>query len=283
VFHVAGYSSVLALGVLVATLTVNMDLLMLGRFSSAQNLGQYSLVKMLLSLMSVFGAAFVTGLGTLVADRHFRGDRDGMVRVMSLSARWVTLVTLPMFAIFLFWGTQITRLFGPSFATSQAVVGWLAASQFVFVVFGPSGWALSMTGKHVLELKILLGGMVVAALLCWVAVPALGQLGAAVASCISMATMIFARVLFVRRSIGAFPFGGDIFAIVPAGIGIAWAIDLLVAQFPLSALWSTVCGIGCFILAYGIAAWAHLLNETEKRGILNALEYATRKLSLSGS
>ena len=281
VTQVMGYSIVLAAAVLVATLTNNVDVLMLGHFTAAQDVGQYTLVKMLLTLMSVFGAAFVTGLGALVADRHFRGDHDGMVRVMSLTTRWVTLATLPIFAIFLFWGAPLTHLFGSSFAAPQAVVGWLAAGQFVFVVFGPSGWALSMTGKHVLELKILSVSMVIAAFLCWFAVPAFGQLGAAVATCASMTFSNLLRILFVRRSIGAFPFGVDIFAIIPAGIGIAWASDLLVAQFPLSALWCTVCGIGCFILAYGVAAWTHLLNETEKRGILRALEYATRKLSPS--
>lgn len=279
--HVMRYSSVMAMAVLVATLTASMDVLVLGRFTTAQDLGQYSLVKMLLTLMGVFGTAFVTGLGTLVAERHFRGDLDGMVRAMSLSARWVTLVTLPIFAIFLFWGAELTHLFGPSFAASQAVVGWLAASQFIFVVFGPSGWALSMTGKHLLELKILSAGLVIATLLCWVAVPEFGQLGASIATCISMATINLARILFVRRSIGAFPFGVDIFAMVPAGIALAWGSNLLIAQFTLSTLWSTACGIGCFAIAYGVAGWTHLLNETEKSGILSALGNTTRKLSMN--
>jgi O-antigen/teichoic acid export membrane protein len=219
----------------------------------------------------------------LVAERYSRGDLDGMIRVMSLSARWVTLASLPIFAIFLFWGAQLTLLFGPSFATSQAVVSWLAVSQFVFVIFGPSGWALSMTGRHVLELKILSVGLVVATFLCWIAVPAFGQLGAAVALCTSWAITNLARALFVRRSVGRFPFGRDIFAIVAAGIGLAWGSDLLMAQFSLPAFWSTVCGIGCFLLAYAIAAWTHLLNEAEKSGIiLMAVKYKTRKLSLNG-
>src|SRR5258708_13866965 len=86
---------------------------------------------MLLALMGVVGVGFTQGLGALVAERHARGDLDGMVRVMSLSVRWITLVTAPFFAIFLFWGAQLTHLFGPSFAVSQAVVCWLAAGQFV--------------------------------------------------------------------------------------------------------------------------------------------------------
>jgi O-antigen/teichoic acid export membrane protein len=240
---------------------------MLGYYTTAQELGQYSLVKMLLMLTGVFGPAFTQGLGALVAERYMRRDFDGMVRVMSLSARLVTLVTLPVFAIFLFWGAQLTPLFGPSFATSQAVVSWLAISQFGFMIFGHSGWALSMTGKHFLELKILSVGLVVSALLCWLAIPAYGQLGAAIATCLSMAVANFARVWFVRRSLGAFPFGSDIFVITAAGLALAWCSHAVVAQLSLPSLWSTACGIAGFVLAYGVACWTHLLGQSEKSGI----------------
>lgn len=280
-FRVMRYSSVLAVAVLVVSLTASMDILMLGRFATAQDLGQYSLVKMLLVLMGVFGVAFSQGLGALVAARHVRGDLAGMVRVMSLSTRLVTLTTLPIFAIFLFWGAQITPLFGPSFATSQAVVSLLAISQYVLIVFGPSGWALSMTGKHVLELKILSVGLAVAVIVCWVAIPVYGQLGAAVAICASMAVANLTRVLFVRHSIGAFPFGNDIFAITATGIGLAWASSAATTQFGLPSFWSTVCGIGGFALAYGVASWTHLLSESEKKGIIGAVQSRTRIL-LSG-
>lgn len=279
--RVVRYSSVLAAAVLITTLTGSMDILILGRFATAQDLGQYSLVKMLLVLMGVFGVAFSSGLGTLVAQRHFRGDFEGVVQVMSMTARLVTLVTLPIFAIFMFWGAEITRLFGSSFAVSQAVVGWLATSQFVLMIFGPAGWALSMTGRHVLEVKILTAGLVLSALLCWIAVPALGQLGAAIATCCSILAVNLVRLLFVRRSIGAFPFGADIFSITAAGIGLAWGINLLVAQFSLPTFWSAACGIGCFILAYGVATWTHLLSDAERCGILRVLRNHVQKLSRS--
>jgi len=280
--RVMRYSSVLAVAVLVATLTSSMDLLVLGRFATATELGQYSLVKMLLAMMGIFGVAFTSGLGTLVAQRHFRGDLAGVAQVLSVTARLVTLVTLPIFAVFLFWGTQITHLFGPSFATSQAVITWLAVTQLIVMVFNPAGWALSMTGRHVLEVKILLAGLVLSALLCSVAVPAYGQLGAALATCCAMSISNFLRLLFVRRSIGVFPFGSDIFIITAAGVALAWASHLLVAQFSLPAIWSTACGIACFIVAYATAVWARLLSDAEKLGISKALRDKAQRLSWNG-
>jgi len=111
---------------------------------------------------------------------------------------------------------------------------------------------------------------------------ALGQLGAAIATCCSIAIANLVRLLFVRRSIGVFPFGGDIFAITAAGIGLAWGSNLLVTQFSLSAFWSTAYGVGCFVLAYGVASWTHLLNDGEKSGILRTLRDKVRRLSRNG-
>ena len=281
-FKVVGYSSVLAGSMVVTSLTTSIDTLMMGHFATAQELGQYSLVKTLLILTGVFGAACGQGLEALVADRYFRRDIPGMVHVMSVTARLIALVTVPIFAIFLFWGSQITHLFGPSFVTSQAVVGWLATGPFVAMIFWPSATALSMTGKHFLELKILSVGLIIAAVLCWFAVPAYGQIGAAVAMCISVVIANLARVLFVRHSIGAFPFHSDIFLITAAGIALAWASSLVVAQFALPSIWNVVCGIGCFALAYGVAGWMHLLSESEKSVLHGAIRHTARMLFNKG-
>ena len=278
--RVMRYSSVMAAGVLVATLTSSMDILMLGHFSTARELGQYSLVKMLLLLVGIFGPAFTQGLGSMVAKRHACGDFAGMARVMSMSARLITLATLPIFAIFLFWGAQLTLVFGASFVMSQSVVAWLAISQFGLMVFGHSGWALSMTGRHFLELKILSAGLAISALLCWIAVPLYGPLGAAIATCASLAISNFARVLFVRRFIGAFPFGRDVIVNTVAAIALAWVSHLFVAQFLLPATWNAVCGIAIFVLAYAVACWIRLLRPSEKSGI-RGMFYRSARILLS--
>jgi O-antigen/teichoic acid export membrane protein len=277
-FRVLRYSGVIAGAVVVTTLTNSMDLLVLGRFATAQELGQYSLTKTLLLLMGVFGMAFTSGLGALVAERHTRGDREGVIRVLSLTARFVTLASLPIFAAFFFWGAEVLPLFGPTFAVSQAVVSLLAVSQFVVTVFAMAGWALSMTGKHVLELKILSVGLAVSAVLCLIAVPALGQLGAAIATCSAMAVANLVRVLFVSRSLRAFPFGTDIAVIAATGIVLAWLTHASTVHLLHSPLWNAVIGIAAFGLLYGGAAWVYLLSASERAGIGNAVGATARRL-----
>lgn len=270
-YRVACYSVVLAGCMIVTALTANMDLFMLGHFVSAQELGQYSLVKTLLVLTGVFGASCGQGLEALVADRHARGDFADMVRVMRLNARLIAFFTLPVFAIFLFWGSEIALLFGPSFAVSQAVVAWLAVAPYVYMICWPAGCALSMTGRHFLELKILLVGLVIATVLCWFAVPVYGQLGAAVAMCVSVVVANLLRLGFVHGYLRALPFGPDVFLITAAGVALAGASHAAVSSFALPWFWNLALGIGCFAAAYVAAAWFFLLTPSERSGIRAAI------------
>ncbi len=256
--RVIRYSSVMAAAVLVTTLTATMDILMLGRFVPAEQLGQYSLAKTLLLLIGFFAAAFNQGLGALVADRHLRGDRDGMLQVMSLTFRWITLGTLPVFAVFLFWGTELMRLFGPSFVVPQGVVTWLALGQLVVALLGPMGWVLSMTGRHLLEFAILAAGLLLVIVLTAIAVPAWGQLGAAVAAFIAVSFTNGARILWVRRTLSAFPFDARVLLLIAAGLALALAARWLSSHVGLEGFWRTACGIGLFVTCYAALGWRYL-------------------------
>jgi O-antigen/teichoic acid export membrane protein len=259
-------------------MTSTIDTLTLGSFASARDLGQYSLVKMLLLQMGIGAAAIGQGLGALVAERHFRGDNAGVLQVLSQNARWVTLVTLPIFAVFLFWGAKITLLFGASYSIQQPVINWLATCQYVFLVFAPCGWALSMTGKHVLELKILSLGLALSAIACWAAVPAYGQMGAAVATCAAMVLANVVRILFVRGSIGTLPFRGDVFLITAVGLALAWGTREVTRQLDWPPLWNAAAGIAAFGALYAVTCWTTLLNETERLALHGALARRSRTL-----
>jgi len=91
------------------------------------------------------------------------------------------------------------------------------------------------------------------------------------------------RILVVRRYIGAFPLAVTFFLITAAGIALAWGSNLIVAQFPLPSFWNVVCGIGCFVMAYGVAGWMHLLSESEKMGIYGAVRNTAPMLFSKGN
>jgi O-antigen/teichoic acid export membrane protein len=138
------------------------------------------------------------------------------------------------------------------------VIAWLATAQFIAALLGTMGWALSMTGRHVLELRILIAGLLLSALLCAIAVPAWGQLGAAIATCVATAFSNGLRLCFVRRAMGAWPVDAGVLRMLVAGVGVALVVRLLLAQLPLPALWGAVLGIACFVLCWAGLCWRYL-------------------------
>jgi len=276
--RVARFSSVLSAAVLVTTTTATLDVLFLGHFASAQVLGQYALVKTLLVMTGVVGAAFNQTLGSLVAAHHSRGDGPGALRAIGHTARWIALGTVPLVVGLSFWGAALLPLLGESFRTSTAVVAWLAAGQLATVVLGPAGWALSMTGRHVLELAILAVWLAVAVVACALAVPAYGPIGAAVATCCSIALTNALRIAFVRRHFGSVPFGTDVVAIVAVGLAVAVACSGALVLVELPPLAAAALGITCFAAAYAVAAWVALLRPAEKDAVRHLLATVARPL-----
>ncbi len=256
--RVIRYSVVLAAAVLVTTLAASMDVFMLGHFAPAADLGRYTLAKTLVVLIGLGAAAFNQSLGALVANRYFRGDLPGVMQVMSAAIRWIAVGTLPALAIFVFWGSQLIQVFGASFTISPFVIGVLAAGQSVQALFGPAGWALSMTGRHVLELKILIAGLLLSLVLCLLMVPRMGQSGAALAIFSAITAINLLRLVCVRNTLRGLPYDYTLLLGAVATLGLAWITRAAVDWFIAPGVASTVAGIGLFLLMYGIACWRRL-------------------------
>jgi O-antigen/teichoic acid export membrane protein len=193
------YSIVLAFSVGVTTLTRTLDSLFLGYFWTPSLVGQYAVAQMMMVLVSLVGAAIGQTTGAQIARRHAEGDLLGMEQIMKRQARWITLLTVPVFVLFLCWGSNMMEIFGPSFSLSAIVIGILATTQLCQSIFGPSGYALSMTGRHREELKLLCIGLVVMVLSCTWLVPRFGQTGAAGAAAISLISTNLLRVAYVYK------------------------------------------------------------------------------------
>lgn len=278
--HVARYSTVLGAAVLLLTLTGTLDVLVLGHFATAETLGQYSATKMLLLLTGIFGGAFNQTIGSMVAAHYARGDRDGMLDSIRSTARWTTLGTVPIVLVLALWGTYLLPLLGHSFQTSTGVVCWLAAGQLLFVVLGPTGWTLSMTGRHMFEFAVVVAGLVVAVLVCYAAIPTYGPLGAAIATCSSIAVTNALRVSFIRWHFGALPFRADVVVILAVGIASALACRATLTFVGLPPLAGAAIGIGSFAVLYTALVWMLLMRSGEKDAVRGLLATALRSANV---
>jgi hypothetical protein len=93
--------------------------------------------------------------------------------------RSTSVFSAPVFAAIVFWGDPIDLAFGSTFAVHASMVSIVAARTLLQTIFGCSGFALSMTGRHVLEAGLLGIGLMVSVALCFALIQGHGQIGPA--------------------------------------------------------------------------------------------------------
>jgi O-antigen/teichoic acid export membrane protein len=163
------------------------DLIMLGWFTSAGDVGVYS--------VAVQGATLVAfGLqaaNMVVAPQFSRiyAQKD-MVRLQHLvtqSARVILMVALPVALIFILAGEFIIPwVFGAEFSAAHAPLAILAMGQLVNAGFGSVGFLLNMTGYERISSRILWQTALLNILLNAIMIPLFGIVGASVATAISL-------------------------------------------------------------------------------------------------
>lgn len=239
---VGKYSIVISLTVSVAVLLQKLDVMLLGYFATAADVGRYAVIQMVVSLIAIFNSALNQAVAPMLARFCKEGAIEEMRRLIHQHTRWVVLTSLPVFLVISFFGNQFMPIFGKDFYVGLPVVALLALSQFVLAVLSSAGFMLSMTGHHMLEFYTMLIALVCNAVLNSLLIPAYGITGAAVGTLVAVVLANMLRSLQVYRIHGVFPVGTGVLRVVLIGFG-ALAVTLLAAR---------VLGVGQGMLAAAV-------------------------------
>lgn len=274
-WDVRGYSLVMALSVAIVTLTRSLDILILGVYAPADEVGRYAVIQMCAVLLTLFGAAFGQLLGPQVASLWATGRRAEIRGLLRENTRLIVLTAAPCLMVLLFFGTSLITVFGSEFRVSPWVLASLAVSQFAVSALSNVGWVLSMTGRHNAEMALLAIGLVVALVLNFALVPTYGAMGAAVATLASTIVANGARIYVVFRSTGILPFDAEVFVIlafslataflVKAGLGLLGGGEGLLAG---------VLGSMVYLLIYSWMAFRLALREDERSWLISRVRAA---------
>ncbi|WOH67884.1 oligosaccharide flippase family protein [Bradyrhizobium sp. BWA-3-5] len=263
------YSPSIGASVVFAAWIRSADSLFLGHFATSKDVGQYAAILMVAQLIGLLGEALGQTLGPRVA-LSFQNNRVlAMETLLADNARRTALLSAPIFAAVLFWGTRIDLVLGPSFVVDFLVVALVASRIFLQTIFGYSGFALSMTGWHVRETILLGCGLLFSLLMCSILIPRYGQLGAALASFTTLVAIDLVRYTIVRT----------MFRIRIVGISVATTTALAVTTSGLSYLvmWpfddrtlpTTILQAAISFALYAGLAW-RLLFKSEDRAAISS-------------
>ncbi len=245
------------------------DVLVLGRFRPAREVGDYAAVSAIAQLIGLYPTALSQTLGPTVARLYATGDRAAVRRELGRYLRLSSLACAPLFAGVAVFGPWLDLVFGTRFRFEPALCLTLALGAYVSGVFGPMSVSLSMTGRHRLEFAILLTGAMASLAGCVLLAPAYGGVGVAWATLGGYLLVNGARTAVSARVMGGVDMAwGDVAA--PAacwGLALAWrglAERFGVHDWP-TAIWTAWGLLASYAVLYGLV----LLSDEEKLQLLD--------------
>ena len=262
------YSPSLAAALIFASCIRSSDSLFLGHFGSAADVGQYGAVVLVTQLIGLLGLAIGQTLGARVAACYRNNDVAAMEGLLAENIRLISLFSAPVFAAIVFWGDRIDLVLGPTFAVHASVVSIVAARVLVQTTLGYSGFALSMTGRHVLEMGLLGVGLLVTVVLCFALIPHYGQIGAAWAGLISWSMINVARYAVVQSIFRINPIKVAAIKPVAWALLVAGATDLFLRPLDDRTVLCTLFSLVVFAMSFALSAWFVLVTHQDREMII---------------
>ena len=206
------------------TMFQNVDVFLLGYFASTGDVGIYTVVYPLASLLTTMLMAFGFIFMPTVSELDASGDVAEMRRTYGVISKWTCMTTLPLFLIVAsFPGLLIRNTFGSEFTAGSIALTVLAVGFFTQGAIGPCGDMLTAIGKTRLIMydNASVAGMNI--VLNLLLIPRYSYVGAAIATTVGFVLMNTLYLVQLYRETGAHPFRGALLR--PSVVGISlWVL-----------------------------------------------------------
>lgn len=189
--HIFRTSIWMSMSALLYSLMRFVDVLVLGIFVPASVVGTYGLLSMFAQLVSIFPSALSQNLGPDVARCFQARDFARMKQIVDSYIRKSTILASFVFGGVVFFGSSLDIVIDSKYDLNGAITLILPLGYLVSATLSPTGFMLSMTGRHKKEFAILFLSGVLLTVACWILVPLMGAVGAATSVVVSY---IFANV-----------------------------------------------------------------------------------------
>ncbi|MCS6293008.1 MAG: flippase [Nitrospira sp.] len=193
------YGVPLALSNVFGIVAPRSDVLILGYWVNAQEVGIYLAAFQTAAIISLVLGAFETGLAPIISRAWTQQDLTRMTDSYQAVSRLSITISLPIFCCLLLLASDILKVFGPEFARGAAALMILATGQLFHNSTGSANTVLLMSGhsRLVMTNTVVMGVALLAttALL----IPLWGITGAAIAASMTFILTNVVRIIQVWR------------------------------------------------------------------------------------
>ena len=273
---VLGESSWMALNLLVYGMMRFIDVLVLGYYVSAQEVGEYAALSAISQLVQIYPLSLSQTLGPNISRQYHAGDLNGVRRTLDAYIYLAGLVSGFIFGGIAVFGPRLDLIFGASFHFKPAVSILMPLGYLFSATLAPTGFALSMTGRHRAELVVLCSGGVILISLCAILIPIFGQIGASAAVASAFLLVNIIRFGYVAKVLRFIP--GSWRDLLPPAVGLILALlarEIVDLGFERKLI-GLIVACGVYALFYGLASQMFLFQPSTRAWVHKQLLYLLR-------
>ena len=177
-------------------------LFILGIWASSEEVGVFGAASRVAMLVGFMLVTINNVVAPKFAELFAKGDLEALGQMARRSALMVSVLASPIFVVLIFGGDWVMLMFGPSFEQGALVLSILAIGQFINLITGSVGYMLIITGKEKVYFRLTAYSVIMQMLLLVVFVPIYHDIGAAIASSLSLVYLNLAAAWVVYKKTG---------------------------------------------------------------------------------
>jgi O-antigen/teichoic acid export membrane protein len=251
------FSLPLVVSNLFSVLAPRSDMLILGYWVDAKQLGIYNAAFQTSAIIALVLGAFDTAVAPIVGSLISRGDTGSLKTLYHATSRWSLTVAAAICVLLVIWGREILALFGPAFTLGLPCLLILAAAQLLNASAGATSSMILMSGhsRMIMTNSVIVGLLLIGTNL--VVIPRYGIVGAAVASSACQIVVSIIRMAQVWHLQRILPFSRSMVKPVGAAAiatAVGWVARGELVGGPVSQLVLALFVLGifaCILLLFG--------------------------------
>lgn len=183
-------------------INLRLDILMLGFYRDASQVGIYSLADKVGVSIAIFQIIMNQISTASISRLHALNEKEKLQKLIVKITRWVTVISIPLFLLAIVCSKWILSYFGSAFIHGQTALIIICTGQLISIAFGPVGNFSVTTGNEKITILFSFLKMLMIVILNIILTPRWGINGTAIATAISMILWNAGMFITIKRKTG---------------------------------------------------------------------------------
>jgi len=184
----------------------NIDKLMLGYFSTSEQVGIYS-VSFRVAILTIFLLQSVNSIfASVISELVEKEDHQTLEKLLKSLTKWIFFFGLNFLGFVVILNQEILTIFGKEYLIGGQVLIILTLGQFINAAAGPTGTILIMSGNQKYEVYNSIGICILNFIMNLYFIPKFGASGAGIATAISIMVINILKIIEVYWQFGFHPY-----------------------------------------------------------------------------